>query len=118
MCYRVNRGMYPLGYSTPEEQTLLHKAMDPPVPPPRKYMFDNSLKLSHDQQMFICKEVAEGRFSVKKAGRSGTCSILEKLAYLDYNNIFLMPVAHGLLNGLVKDFFNTVLQKVRCTSQT
>lgn len=107
--YRIRGGMYPLGYSAPEPQTLLHPTA---VPAPKKYMNDASLQLTHEQQMWISHKVAQGEFPAKLAGRSGECLFLTRLRYTDANNLFLVPAAHALLHGLVKDFWNRVLEKV------
>ena len=104
--------MYPLGYSGPEPQTLLHIPGDPPVPAPKKYMHDPSLQLTDEQQRFISQQAAAGRFPARKAGRSGECLFLKKLSYTDANNLFLVPAAHALLHGVVKDFWNRALEKV------
>ena len=52
----------------------------------------------------------------KKAGRWGFCAIIRALAYTYYANLFVVPVAHALLLGLVKGFWNALLKKVRDAS--
>ncbi|BDA42812.1 hypothetical protein COCOBI_03-7050 [Coccomyxa sp. Obi] len=112
---RVGNGMYPLGYSHPEPQTLLHKDTDPPMPPPSKYMHDDSLKLSHDQHMHVAGEAEAGRFSAKKAGCRGVSPVFKMLPYADRNNLCLVPAAHGFLHGLVKGLWEKILYKGKRT---
>ena len=76
-------------------------------------MNDASLQLTHERQMFISHKAATGQFPARKAGRSGESLFLTRLRYTDANNLFLVPAAHALLHGLVKDFWNRVLEKVR-----
>lgn len=52
----------------------------------------------------------------QKAGRRGSCAIIRALKYTHYANLFVVPVAHGLLLGLVKGFWNALLKKVRGAS--
>ena len=57
-------------------------------------------------------QVLAGAFDQRKAGRSGVSSFLTELTYLDAANFWLVPVAHTLLLGLVKGFWNRVLAQV------
>ena len=66
-----------------------------------------------EMQMYISRMAAAGRFPAKKAGRRGECLFLARLSYTDANNLFLVPAAHGILHGAVKDFWGRVLEKVR-----
>lgn len=109
---RICGGMYPLGYSTPEPQTLLHIPGQPPVAPREKHMHDPSLQLTDERQRLISHKAATGEFPARKAGRSGECMFLKKLRYTNANNLFLVPAAHALLHGLVKDFWSRMLEKV------
>ena len=55
----------------------------------------------------------DGKAKPKTAGRRGFLAIIRALAYTHYANLSVVPVAHALLLGLVKGFWNTLLKKVR-----
>jgi hypothetical protein len=45
----------------------------------------------------------------KRVGSHGVSPIIKALDYVDYNNVFLVPIAHAGLCGAVKDFWYHVL---------
>ena len=61
------------------------------MPAPKKYMYDPSLQLTHEKQLFISRKAAAGEFPARKAGRSGDCLFLTRLSYTEANNLFLVP---------------------------
>jgi hypothetical protein len=49
--------------------------------------------------------------SPKEAGCTGRCLFVKHLSYVDHNNLFLVPVAHTFLFGIVKKFWGLLLPK-------
>ena len=102
--------MYPLGYATAEPQPL---GVPKDQATPSKFMSDASLRLTHEQVMYIGEQVLRKAFDPQKAGRSGISRLLQRLPYLSAVNLWLVPAAHCLLLGLAKGFWNNVLAPVR-----
>ena len=100
--------MYPEGYDKPAPQPLLFPDVEAGM-----YMDDARLKLTHEQHCAIARMVESGQAQPKKAGRRGFCAIIRALAYTHYADLFVVPVAHALLLGLVKGFWNALLKTVR-----
>lgn len=107
LCRGPNGGMYPEGYHRPAPQPLLFPQVQHGM-----FMDDARLKLSHNLHMKIAKLVEARKVTPKKAGRRGVSAIIRALPYTHYANLFVVPVAHALLLGIVKTFWNTVLAKV------
>eukprot|EP00798_Chlamydomonas_sp_ICE-L_P001205 gene1205-32547_t len=62
------------------------------------------LQLSHAQRISRAQRVEEGEEDPRTAGCHGLSMVVHVLPYVDYNNFFLVPVAHALLFGVVKGF--------------
>ena len=101
-------GMYPEGYDKPAPQPLLFPEVEGGM-----YMDDARVKLTHEQHCRLARLVETKQALPKKAGRRGFCAIIKALKYTHYANLFVVPVAHALLLGLVKGFWNALLKKVR-----
>lgn len=54
----------------------------------------------------------EERDSEFKMGARGQCIITTLLPYTSFSNLFIVPVAHALLYGVVKSFITFIFQKV------
>ena len=75
------------------------------------YMDDARLKLTQEQHCALARMVENGQALPKKAGRRGFCALIRALAYTDYADRFVVPVAHALLLSLVKDFLERPAQE-------
>lgn len=53
-----------------------------------------------------------GKQKPSHVGCNGWSAIPKRLEYVDYSRIFILPVAHMLLHGLVPGFWKYLLQKV------
>ena len=56
--------------------------------------------------------VQSGQKKPSHVGCNGWCAIPRRLHYIDYSTIFVLPVAHMLLLGLVKGFWKLLLQTI------
>lgn len=70
---------------------------------------DESTVLTHEQQCARARAVDADRALPTDVGSHGTSPFVSKLKYVHYNNLFVVPVAHAGLLGVVKDFWNHVL---------
>jgi hypothetical protein len=50
------------------------------------------------------------RQKIMQEGCHGVSSIPRTLPYVSYNNVFLLPLVHALLHGVVKDFLRFILR--------
>lgn len=66
--------------------------------------------LSHEQQCQRADVVDARQALPTDVGCHGTSPFVEQLQYVDYNNLFVVPVAHAGLLGVVKDFWCHVLK--------
>ena len=62
---------------------------------------DCSIRLSSVQQKRRAAKVDAGVCSPMQAGCHGTSLFVQALGYVDYNNLFLVPVAHAGYHGLI-----------------
>lgn len=68
-------------------------------------------------QILCLVQVARGakvdakQWSALNAGCHGTSLIYQYLPYVDYNLVHIVPVAHAMLHGLIKDFWKLLLSK-------
>lgn len=76
-------------------------------------MDEARLKLTHKQHCRLALLLETKHAHPQKAGRRGFCAIVMALKYTHYANLFVVPVAHALLLGLVKGVWNALLKKVR-----
>jgi hypothetical protein len=53
--------------------------------------------------------VQQGTVKARDVGSNGISPFVAALPYVDYNNLFLVPIAHAGLCGVVKDFWYHVL---------
>lgn len=63
---------------------------------------------------YVEESIVDGRHDEELAGMmgcKGACVLHKALPYLDYNNFFLLPIAHAMLFGMVKDAMNLFLGK-------
>ncbi len=52
-----------------------------------------------------------GSMPGRVVGCHGYSPIMRALSYLDYNNFWIIPMAHALLYGVVKGFWKLILSK-------
>jgi hypothetical protein len=100
--------MYPEGYEKPAPQPLLFPDVEGGM-----FMDDARLKLTHEQHCRLARLVESNQAKPQRAGRRGFCAIIRALKYTHYANLFVVPVAHALLHGLIRTFWNALLKKVR-----
>lgn len=74
---------------------------------------DPRARLSHQDQVQRDRDVEEGRLEANEAGSHGSCVLVKCLDYIDYNNVFVVPIAHAALLGSVKDFWWQLLSRLR-----
>lgn len=61
--------------------------------------------------MFRAAKVEEHKWDPMLSGCHGRSIITKYLPYADYNNVHIVPVAHAMLLGVVKDFWSLLLCK-------
>lgn len=66
---------------------------------------DRKLRLSDKQQRERADLVDRGQILPTDVGSHGTSVFVQKLSYVHYNNLFVVPIAHAGLLGVVKDFW-------------
>lgn len=66
--------------------------------------------LSHQQQCDRAEAVDTQQALPNDVGCHGTSPFVKQLEYVDYNNLFVVPIAHAGLLGVVKDFWCHVLK--------
>jgi hypothetical protein len=66
--------------------------------------------LSHKQQCDRAQAVDTQQALPTDLGCHGTSPFVKQLEYVDYNNLFVVPIAHAGLLGVVKDFWCHVLK--------
>lgn len=71
---------------------------------------DFQVALSHKQQVDRAKAVDQGKALSNNVGSHGMSPFVKGLGYVDYNNLFVVPIAHAGLLGVVKDFWCHVLK--------
>lgn len=70
------------------------------------------MRLTHDDMVARGHAVEAGERKASDVGAKGTAPIVKQLSYVHAVNIWTLPVAHALLYGIVKDFWNRVLATV------
>lgn len=75
----------------------------------RHYCGDPAIKYSHLQQQQRAAQVDARRRNPTEMGCHGTSWLVQSLPYVDYNNIQLLPFAHTVLLGVLKDFWKHML---------
>lgn len=90
-----NSTMYYPGYLTPLPQEKFEKE--------EMTVGHEDLYLSDEQQLARAVEVEAGSIQPNVAGCRGVSIVCKMLPYVSYNNLWIIPVAHALLYGLVKE---------------
>ena len=67
-------------------------------------------KLSHKKQRNRAKMVDKKKVDATNVGSHGLSCIVEELPYCHYNDVFVVPIAHAGLCGVVKDFWYQLLK--------
>lgn len=84
-----------------------------PVSQRKMMVGDKRLQLSHDQHMARAKAAFNKEQPHNVLGCKGISLVPLTLPYVDYNNIWIVPIAHALLYGVVPAFVNHALRKVK-----
>ena len=71
---------------------------------------DEVVALSHKQQCDRAEAVDSDKALPNDVGSHGMSPFVRELGYVDYNNLFVVPIAHAGLLGVVKDFWYHVLK--------
>jgi hypothetical protein len=110
-------GMYFAGYAQPTchgtlcpNELKYYGAQNTLSDTKQGYCGDEDIVLSHVAQLARAIVVDGGGHLPTDQGCHGTSPFVEALDYVDYNNLFVVPIAHAGLLGVVKDFWNHVLQ--------
>lgn len=69
----------------------------------------DSVQYSHAAQLARASAVERGLRQARNVGAHGQSIFLTWLPYADANNLWVVPVAHASLFGVVKDFWNAML---------
>jgi hypothetical protein len=71
---------------------------------------DAVVALSHNQQCDRARAVDAQQALPNDVGSHGMSPFVRELDYVEYNNLFVVPIAHAGLLGVVKDFWYHVLK--------
>ena len=74
-----------------------------------KFCGDPSIKLTDAEQRVRADLVERGQESPKDMGCHGWSPPMRHLNYLDYNNLWIIPMSHALVYGVVKGFWKLLL---------
>lgn len=77
---------------------------------PKQEAYAGSQALS-EEQMHLRAQLAAAGGNPSQLGAHGPSTFIQKLPYARYSTLWLLPVCHSLLLGLVKDFWNLLLCK-------
>ena len=105
----LQRAMRYLGYAK-----KTHSALQDQHDPSKcleVYCGDARVLLDEEKQRARDDLVASGKLTAEQAGTHGMSCIVEALPYVDYQQLFLAPIAHAGF-GAVKDFWNYVLSNM------
>mmetsp|Transcript_37532 Transcript_37532/g.94864 ORF Transcript_37532/g.94864 Transcript_37532/m.94864 type:complete len:99 (+) Transcript_37532:1019-1315(+) len=72
------------------------------------YCGDAHLQLSSADMRYLAKEAGAGRIVQTIAGTSGMSPFVRWLLYISFVDLWPLPIAHALLLGVVKDFWEYV----------
>ena len=71
----------------------------------------DALSISHDKQceraMRVENDCTEA--NIRDLGCHGLSPAVRHLDYVDYNNLFVVPICHAVLYGIVKSFWKLLL---------
>eukprot|EP00873_Tetraselmis_striata_P043400 jgi/Tetstr1/463664/TSEL_008525.t1 len=84
------------------------KTADDDYEPSIAYCGDAHLQLSSADMRYLAKEAGAGRIVPTIAGTSGLSPFVRWLLYISYVDFWPLPIAHALLLGVVKDFWEYV----------
>lgn len=101
---RGSRATRFLGYAQPAAHTVALKGRRLKAGAP-------SLQLSDSQLHERASMVAAGKWAANKCGCNGYSAIAKRLAYVSYGNVWILPLAHAALNGVVAKFWSLALSK-------
>lgn len=100
---------YNEGYDDGVKQTVLQAAQRLPLEDaPTAYCGDKDLKLASADMLYLADAVEKKRMSPTVAGTTGLSPFVRWLPHISYVDFFPLPVAHALLLGVVKDFWEYV----------
>lgn len=77
------------------------------------HMYDTRLRQTDQQMRERHKRVAAAPDSARAEGCTGACCVHEMLDYVSPNNLYVLPVAHSLLYGVVQAFVSHILRPVK-----
>ena len=79
----------------------------------RAMVGDAAIVLSSRKQRKRAAKVDQRECGAKQAGCHGTSLFVKALSYVDYNNLFLVPVAHAGYHGMIKAMLSLWFGKLR-----
>lgn len=101
----VGKGMYYAGYNLPSSQGLEME--------PTSIMASDAMRRDHDTSLDMAHAVEAGDIDPSQAGCNGLSPLVEFIPQFDYVNGFQIPVAHALIHGVVKSFWQACLRKMK-----
>lgn len=72
---------------------------------------DRRLLLSHEDQVARAIRVQDSNAHPSHEGVHGYSCIPRALSYVDYNNIWILPVSHTILFGVARTFLKHIFRK-------
>lgn len=75
----------------------------------KAFCSDDRIKLSDAEQWNRAQLVENDPRTARDWGCHGISPVVKHLKYVDYNNIWVMPMSHALIYGAVRQFWKLVL---------
>lgn len=104
-------GTYFLGYNKPADiNTALNVLLPPDCQMPETALCgDSRIRISHAHHMDRAQVVESNHDLASALGCHGISCIAKELSYIDMNNVWVVPIAHAALFGVIKKFWHFVL---------
>eukprot|EP00198_Chlamydomonas_reinhardtii_P014401 XP_001703738.1 predicted protein [Chlamydomonas reinhardtii] len=105
-------GTYFLGYNKPADINTALNVLLPPdycQMPETALCGDSRIRISHAHHMDRAQVVESNHDLASALGCHGISCIAKELSYIDMNNVWVVPIAHAALFGVIKKFWHFVL---------
>ncbi|KAK9918436.1 hypothetical protein WJX75_004081 [Coccomyxa subellipsoidea] len=108
-----DHGMYFQGYTEPRAAGAFHRLFNLDIGGSigKAYCGTERIKVSHAKQWERAVRMEQPGTAARDVGCHGISPVLKYLDYVDYNNIWVIPMSHALIYGAVKLFWGLLLTR-------
>jgi hypothetical protein len=107
--------MHPLGYAAPATCGL--RVSGAAGCTEQAFCGDPNIRVEEDLHRIRAAKVESGAWAASNAGCHGKSLLVERLKYLKYTDVMVVPVCHAFLLGLLKDFWALLLDPPKGTGK-